>query len=223
MKKRTYSQYCALARALDVVGERWTLLIIRELLTGPKRYKDLLHRLDGIGTNLLASRLKMLEAGGLAERRALPPPASTTAYALTARGLALEPAVVELARWGLRLLALPGDDDAYAPGWAIVAMKAVFRPEAARGVDDEYEYRIDGEVFHARITDGTLTTGQGAARNPGFVLTTDTHTLRHVVRGTLPVEEALEQGRFRLTGDAEAFARSTRIFDLSPIHDAVET
>src|SRR3712207_6674695 len=100
MSGRSYDQFCALAKALDVLGERWTLLVVRELLLGPKRYSDLLEGLPGIGTNLLATRLKTLEANGLVARRRLPAPAASTVYELTDRGRGLEPALYELMRWG---------------------------------------------------------------------------------------------------------------------------
>src|SRR5437660_12010745 len=104
---RSYDQYCAVARGLDVSGDRWTLLIVRDLLLGPKRYKDLLSGLPGIGTNLLADRLKELEGAGLIERAVLPPPAGSTVYQLTERGLALEPVMIALGRWGARCLGAP--------------------------------------------------------------------------------------------------------------------
>jgi DNA-binding HxlR family transcriptional regulator len=121
--RRTYHQHCGLARALDVVGERWTLLIVRDLLLGPRRYGDLLASLRGITTNLLAKRLRELEAASLVEKRELPPPARTTVYALTDEGRALEPAVMELARWGGRFLAAPRRGDRRDVGWALLSMK----------------------------------------------------------------------------------------------------
>src|SRR2546427_12402137 len=100
--KRSYDQWCAVARSLDVVGERWTLLIVRDLLVGPKRYKDLLIGLPGIGTNLLADRLRELEGAGILRRTVLPPPAGSTVYELTSSGQALEPVILALGRWGAR-------------------------------------------------------------------------------------------------------------------------
>src|SRR5262249_19104128 len=108
---RSYRQYCAVARGLDVVGERWTLLIVRGLLVGPKRYKDLLDGLPGIGTNLLAARLKELEKVGVVRRTVLPPPAGSTVYELTESGQALEPVVMALGRWGVRLMDEPHDGE----------------------------------------------------------------------------------------------------------------
>src|SRR5438270_8716701 len=105
--KRSYDQYCAVARGLDVIGDRWTLLLVRDLLLGPKRYKDLLEGLPGIGTNLLAARLKELEAAGIVRRGVLPPPAGSSVYELTDKGQALEPAILALGRWGAQFLGVP--------------------------------------------------------------------------------------------------------------------
>src|SRR5437588_10026027 len=124
--RRSYDQYCAVARGLDVIGDRWTLLIVRDLLLGPKRYKDLLSGLPGIGTNLLADRLKELEGAGLIERAVLPPPAGSTVYQLTERGLAMEPVMIALGRWGARFLGAPNKSDVMVPRAYLVAMRGVF-------------------------------------------------------------------------------------------------
>ncbi|MFQ5570895.1 MAG: winged helix-turn-helix transcriptional regulator [Rhodothermales bacterium] len=220
MSKRSYGQYCGVAHALDLIGERWSLLLIRELLTGPKRYKDLLKRLPGIGTNLLAKRLKFLDENGLVERRTLPPPASTEAYTLTALGQGLEPVLIALAQWGYQTIPPPSDETIHFASWSVLAMKAVFRVDRAQGVDDEYEYRIDDEVFYARVKNGRLTTGQGSAPHPDFVLETDAETFLALVSGTLEAEDVLRQGLMDISGNMKAFARSTEIFDLSPIHSS---
>src|SRR5215212_1502533 len=123
-EKRSYGQYCTVARALDVVGERWTLLLVRELSTGPKRFKDLVGGLPGIGTNLLAARLKTLEQQGIVQRATLPPPAGSNVYELTGLGRSLEPVIVALSRWGAKLLDAPHEDDDLRAGWAAVAMRS---------------------------------------------------------------------------------------------------
>src|SRR5215470_2243575 len=130
MKTRHYEQFCALAYALDIVGERWTLLIIRELLPGPRRFKDLLDGLPDISTNLLSERLKSLEQQGILCRRILPPPAGSTVYELTTFGKALETPVLELGKWGSRLLP-PSLDGLALPslGATTLAIKAFFHPE----------------------------------------------------------------------------------------------
>src|SRR5215213_596424 len=143
-EKRSYGQYCTVARALDVVGERWTLLLVRELSTGPKRFKDLLEGLPGIGTNLLARRLKTLEGKGIVRRATLPPPAGSNVYELTGLGRSLEPVIVALSRWGTRLLDAPREEDDLRAGWAVVALRSALRPGAAVGRSVTYEFRVDG-------------------------------------------------------------------------------
>ena len=153
MAKR-YDQYCAIAHALELVGERWSLLIVRELLTGPKRYTDLSGSLPRIGTNVLAARLKDLEAGGILTKRRLPPPTPVQVYELTPYGESLRPVMRELALWGIRSLGAPEDDDEFAPGWLQGALDTVFAPMAP---DGSFEFRIGDEV--AALVDGAARAG----------------------------------------------------------------
>lgn len=159
--RRSYRQFCGVARALDVVGERWTLLVVRNLLVGPRRYSDLLRELPGITTNLLAKRLAELEHAGLVERRALPPPAATTVYALTSEGAALEPVVMELGRFGGRYMDRPRRGDRVDLAWALLSTKRRYRGGAACVVevraDDgrRFELAFDGERL--RVTEGPAT------------------------------------------------------------------
>jgi DNA-binding HxlR family transcriptional regulator len=153
MGKR-YDQYCAIAHALELVGERWSLLIVRELLTGPKRYTDLAGSLPRIGTNVLAARLKELEAGGILTKRRLPPPTPAQVYELTPYGESLRPVMRELALWGIRSLGAPEDDDEFAPGWLQGALDTVFAPMAP---DGSFEFRIGDEV--AALVDGAARVG----------------------------------------------------------------
>src|SRR5215211_4455640 len=173
---RSYAQHCTVARALDVVGERWTLLLVRELSTGPKRFKDLLGGLPGIGTNLLAARLKKLEGEGIVRRGTLPPPAGSNVYELTGLGRSLEPVIVALSRWGARLMGSPGEDDEVRAGWAAVAMRSALG--ARGGSSGTYEFRIDGEAFHLRIRDGGqgAEARQGSAPDPDLVVEGDSGT-----------------------------------------------
>ena len=148
MSKR-YEQYCPVAHALGAVGERWSLLIVRELLHGPKRYTDLSASLPGIGSNILAARLKELETAGIVTKRRLEPPFASQVYELTEYGLGLKPVMRELALWGLRTIGPPTDDDEFAPGWLYGALDTVFAPVAPSG---SFEFRIAGEV--ASLVDG---------------------------------------------------------------------
>ena len=152
MSKR-YDQYCPIAHALDLVGERWALLIVRELLYGPQRYTDLAESLP-IGTNILAARLKDLEACGIVAKRRLPPPAASQVYELSPYGLSLKPAIRELALWGIRSLGPPAPDDQLAPGWLQHALDMVFAPVAATG---SFEFRIGADV--ASLSEGEVVPG----------------------------------------------------------------
>lgn len=217
--KRSYDQYCALARALDVIGERWTLLLIRELLLGPRRYKDLLAGLPGIGTNLLAERLRTLGELGIVGRRVLPPPAGSTVYELTELGQALEPAVIELGRWGAHFLGAPGERDAMQPGWFFVSIRATFRPQLAARLRESYEFRIAGETFHVVIDEGRLSVGQGAAAAPAVVVTTDLETFVALLAQRLDPADAVAAGVVEVEGAAAALLRFVEIFAW-PVTDA---
>lgn len=216
MRRREYRQYCASARALDVVGERWTLLLVRELLTGPKRNKDLLANLPGIGTNLLAARLRKLEADGLVERTTLPPPAGSTVYQLTELGAKLEPVVMALARWGQHLLGDPQEQDEVRPSWVILGMKSVFRPDRAAGLRETYEFRIEGDVFWIGVADGTASAAQGHAHDPNLIVEADLDAFLDVHAGRLSAREVLQSGAARLlAGEVEALERCLYVFGIS--------
>jgi DNA-binding HxlR family transcriptional regulator/putative sterol carrier protein len=217
LPRRSYDQYCAVARALDVVGERWTLLVIRELLPGPKRYKDLLEGLPGIGTNLLAARLRDLEAAGAVQRRRLPAPAGAAVYELTDSGRELEPVVLDLARWGLKRMQQPRRRESFRPDWYGVAMRAAFRPHSAKGVSETYEFRIGADVFHLRVHDGSAEVGQGSAPSPDLTVKADFKNLDAVVTGQLSPVEAIETGRVEIQGDPAALQRCVEIFGLGEL------
>jgi DNA-binding HxlR family transcriptional regulator/putative sterol carrier protein len=211
MSKRSYNQYCAVARAMDVVGERWTLLIVRELLPGPKRFKDLLEGLPGIGTNLLAARLKDLEGYGVVCRTTLPPPAASRVYELTDLGRSLEPVVMSLARWGLEFLGASQKEEDRQPAWAMVAVKSVLEAEATAETRESYEFRVDDEVFHVRIEDDETEVRQGSAADPALVVRSDTQTLLAVAAGRAEPAEALASGAIGMEGDREARERCMRM------------
>ena len=157
MTKR-YDQYCPMAHALDLVGERWSMLIVRELMRGPKRYTDLVDGLGGIGTNVLAARLRDLESHGIVTRATLPPPAASRVYQLTEYGRGLRPAMRELALWGARSLGPPSAGPPLFAGWLCNAMDTVLAPLAPPGrfefrIGDEVASLVDGEVLHGSIPD----------------------------------------------------------------------
>ena len=212
MGKRSYDQHCTVARALDVVGERWTLLLVRELLTGPKRFKDLLGGLPGIGTNLLAARLKALAGHGIVRRATLPPPAGSEVYELTELGRSLEPVVLALSRWGSRHMEEPRDGDQCRPAWVVTALRSLFEPEAG-GPREVYEFRIDGEAFYLRAEGGAVEARQGNAEAPDVVVSGGAETFLAMTGGRLAPEEALESGGIRIEDerDGEALARCLRM------------
>ena len=164
MAKRSYQQNCALARASDVVGERWTLLLLRDLSSYPRRFKELLASLKGIGTNLLTSRLKDLEAAGLIER--VRGEHGGPVYALTARGRALEPALLALIRWGLSHGPENKPGDHHQKDWDLLALKALFQPARAADLTATVAFDSDGFTGWARIADQQMTVGLGEVDAP---------------------------------------------------------
>lgn len=216
MKKRYYNQYCALARALDVIGERWSLLLVRELLTGPKRFSDLLEGLAGMGTNLLAARIKSLERSGVIVKTKLPPPAGSMVYELTELGRALEPAVLALVKWGFQFLGNRKPKELSRPDWDIIAMKASFRPDRAAGIDEQYEIELDEVLFHARVRDGTVGMARGAAHRPVVKLKTDTATFAKLGLEKIDLGKAVKSHKLMIQGDKRAALRMLRIFKANP-------
>jgi DNA-binding HxlR family transcriptional regulator len=165
MNKR-YDEYCPVAHALGLVGERWALLVVLELMRGPKRYTDLAENLRGIGTNILASRLRDLEAGGVVTKRTLPPPAASKVYELTDYGRELRPVIRELALWGARTLGPPTHEDELFPGWLANALDTVLAPRAPLG---RFEFRVGEEV--SSLVDGEVL--DGPVENPDVVVKGD--------------------------------------------------
>jgi DNA-binding HxlR family transcriptional regulator len=204
---RPYGQFCPLAKALEVLGERWTLLIIRELLGGPKRYTDLRAGLPGLATDLLATRLHRLQETGLIVRRDVPPPTPATVYELTERGHALKPAMLELARWGRPLLSEPADD--LLPDSALMlGFEATFHPDAAVGLDDTYDIEVDGQRVAVHVGDGTVDIVRGGAPEHATIrIVTDRQGFMELARGE-------SSDRVQIEGDTDALARLQRVFSL---------
>lgn len=222
MKTRAYGQYCGFARALEVVGERWALLVVRDLLVGPKRFTDLLRGLPGIPSNVLTARLKELENAGVVRRRVLPRPARAVVYELTAYGLELEAVVVELGRWGAKALGDPRPAETITVDSLITALRTTFHPEAARGLRAGYELRVGEIVLHARVDDGRVAVAKGSL--PGADLTIEAGPgIRAVMAGELSPADAIENGTVRLTGDPELLTRFAEIFRIEPMPAARST
>ncbi|GEM_PF-134992 len=207
MKKRSYQQYCPLAAGLDVIGERWTFLIVRELLISPKRYKDLLEGLVGIGTNLLSKRLKTLVKAGLVEQAVLPPPAASTVYQLTDRGRDLEETVLALNRWGLQFLGEKQPMTLSRPEWSLIAVKAAFRPEKAEDINLCCEWQIDDFIFYIHVHAGHLKIASGKATTPIAQVTTNGETLEALVFGKRSLKETITSPHFKITGSGLSVLR----------------
>ncbi len=199
---RSYEQYCPLARTLDVVGDRWTLLILRELLFRPKRFTDIEQRLDGIAPNLLSRRLKELEAWGLVRRRRLDPPATATVYESTERALGLQRPMLELARWGIQFLGEYDGEETFSIEWLVPMLEEMADREAARGVWDLYQFRVGGDPFWVEVADGEVTVRVGEApREPDLSADVDVATFMALGFGTIEPMDALATGRATVTGD----------------------
>jgi DNA-binding HxlR family transcriptional regulator/putative sterol carrier protein len=212
---RSYDQYCGLAKALEVIGGRWTLLVARELLTGPKRYSDLLAGIPGISTDLLATRLRDLEAADVVLKRTMPPPAASTVYELTEFGRGLAGPVGALAAWGATLLGARQPREAFRASWLVLPLRAMFRPELAQHVDLCCQYRVSGDSATLRIAGGQIDILDDPAPEPDVVITTDPDTLVHIGNRTLAVRTALADGRLQVEGDSEAIKALTQAFGLS--------
>jgi DNA-binding HxlR family transcriptional regulator len=215
MAKR-FDQYCPMAHALCLVGDRWSLLIARDLLHGARRYTDLLEGLPGIGTNILAARLRALEEAGIVRKRRLPPPAASTVYELTEYGAELEEVFFALARWGARSLGPPGPGDELYPEWGLNAAAALFSPEEARGLTETYVLKIDGDVFTVRVEDGRMRAEMGEAENADVVVETSMETFFQLVSGEITPFMALKRGLVNIEGDRAAFERCFQVLTLAP-------
>jgi DNA-binding HxlR family transcriptional regulator/putative sterol carrier protein len=211
MGRRSYGQHCPLAYALDVLGERWTLLVTRELMFGEKRYTDLLDGLPGIGPQVLAARLKHLQANGLVQKRKLPPPAASTVYELTELGRELEDTLVGLARFGLNFVEPNGEPGTRRLAGFVAATVPTEPREAARGVKETYEFRIDEDTFHVRVNDGDVSIREGPVADPDLVVESDLMTLSAIGKGELKADDAVARGKASVEGDPAVVQRCAEI------------
>jgi DNA-binding HxlR family transcriptional regulator/putative sterol carrier protein len=211
--KRTYGELCPVARSLDLIGERWTILIVRELLLGPKRFKDLLGRLPAMGSNRLADRLKGLQDAGVLAKRMLPAPAEVQVYELTDYGERLRPLVYSLGAWGAEL-PLPDDADLQDARAELIALglSASSPPELSAELEETYEFHVGGECFHVNVTRGTVTVRSGPAPvSAELVVDCDLTTLLELVTGASTPARAARQGRASFVGAPALRARAFRI------------
>ncbi len=212
MAKRSYDQpTCGLATALDLLGERWTLLIVRELLPGPKRYSDIGMALPGIGTNLLADRLRHLEEHKIVAKRTLPPPAASTVYELTDDGRELEPIIVSLARWGQRYRTEPCPNT-LDPERLMFELYAAFDAERAADTDAVFRFTVDVHDIWIHVYQGTARAASGLSRQPDARIAADAATFLGLLGGHTPIGQALEAGAVVADGCPNAIAASFEIF-----------
>ena len=208
---RSYGQGCGTAYALDVVGDRWALLIVRDLVFGPKRFSDLRAGLPGIGPNVLSQRLKELEEAGVIQRRVLPPPAGSTVYELTEWGQELEDVVVRLARWGARSPDLPREDETRAE-WVVLGLRAIYDP-VTRPAPELFELRFGDEVFWARVDEaGAFRVGRGAPEDPDTIIEAEPGPLARLLQGG----PSRSGGVKVVKGGRAALQRFTALFRFPP-------
>jgi DNA-binding HxlR family transcriptional regulator/putative sterol carrier protein len=217
MTQHRYQQYCALARALDVAGDRWTLLIVRELAPGSRRFTDLLDGLPGVSRNLLTERLRGLERDGIVARQELPPPAARQVYALTDDGRDLAVAMAPLIAWGARRIGDREPGEAFRARWPAVAMAGLADREAARGVSETYQYLVGESAFYFAVDDGSVELHDGRTQDAAVTLTTDEETWADIVSGKIRSSSAAATGALTITGDPEAANRLRKIFARKPM------
>jgi DNA-binding HxlR family transcriptional regulator len=210
---RTYGDSCGVARALDLVGERWALLVVRELLLGPKRFTDLRAGLPHVSSDILAQRLRELEESGIVRRGKLPPPVGARIYELTERGHQLEPAIIALGRFGSVAPFPPGDAQLGVDA-LVIALKSLFDPGAADGLRAAFELRFGDDRFRLRVADRELDVARGTAEAADAIVESDPRTLANVLWHGRKAAEARRSGDMAVEGDQRAV---TRLLDLFPL------
>lgn len=218
---RTYGDGCAIAQALDLVGERWALLIVRELLLGPKRYTDLGRGLPNASPNVLSQRLGELERAGVLRRRTLPPPAGSRVYELTEWGGELEQIVNSLGHWAARSPSGMERDAPVGVDSMILAMRSRFDADAARGLHARYELRLGNDRFRIEVDNDEFEVARGDAAQPDATIDTDPDTLAAVLLAGQPLADAQRSGTLTIDGDQGAVKRFARLFPIPrPVADA---
>jgi DNA-binding HxlR family transcriptional regulator len=215
---RTYGQFCGLARALEIVGERWSLLVVRDLMLGPKRFTDLQRTLPRIPVSILTSRLNELEEAGVIRRRVLSQLDAGVVYELTEYGCELDHIVLDLGLWGARSLTHPRPDEVFTLDTAIISLYTTFQEEAAAGVHVNFDLRhLGGEiVVHAMVEDGALKASAGALPTPDLVIEPQGPAILDLLNGGLSAGEALASGKVRIEGDPAHLDLFSRLFHIPP-------
>jgi DNA-binding HxlR family transcriptional regulator len=211
--KRRYDEGCAVAHSLDLIGERWALLIVRELLLGPKRFTDLRAGMPGASADVVAQRLRELTESGVVRRRKLPPPAGSDVYELTEWGADLEPVVTHLGRWGSRSASLNPAADSSVDS-LVLSLRALFNPQAAHGFSATIGLSLSDNRFIVDIADGQVLVSRGEAELPSATLETDRSTLAALLYGGRSLDDAVRAGDAAVSGKTAVIARFLRLFPL---------
>jgi DNA-binding HxlR family transcriptional regulator len=202
-RTRTKLDGCGIAHASDLLGQRWALLVVRELLLGPKRFTDIRTGIPDISPNVLGQRLKELEASGIVQRRKLAPPAAVQVYELTDWGRQLEPAVLALGNWASRSPTFRRDAE-MGPDSLVLALKSTFDPSKADGLDATYELRLGQVPFRILVSDGRFEASHGEAESPDATIRSDPDTLTGIVFRGKPLGKAVEAGEVGIDGSSQA-------------------
>ncbi|MEV5208632.1 winged helix-turn-helix transcriptional regulator [Micromonospora sp. NPDC053740] len=214
---RSYGDPCGVARGLDIIGERWALLVVRDLLLGPRRFNDLLGGLPGVSPNVLSQRLRQLTEYGVVRRRDLGPPTRVHLYELTEWGRALEPILLQFGRWGSQSPQLP--DGPLGVDSLLLSIKAAFDPARASDLAGSYAFHIDADTYLADVANETVRLRRGTATDPDATLSTDIDTLRAVCGHEITMAAAVDSGVVRMSGDEDARRRLTDLL-LAPFTPA---
>ncbi|MFI9455432.1 winged helix-turn-helix transcriptional regulator [Amycolatopsis sp. NPDC052450] len=215
MTARTYGQFCGLARALEIIGERWSLLVIRDLVLGPKRFDELQHGLPKIPTSILSTRLNELERHGVVQRRVLSQLDAGVVYELTEYGNDLDQILLQLGLWGARSLTDPAADDLFTLDAAILSLYTTFQPDAGRGIQCSFELHYgDQMIVHAVIDDGAVTAGEGPLPEPDLVIEPRGPVVLKLLNGELDAASALTCGAVAVKGDPAMLELFTRLFHI---------
>jgi DNA-binding HxlR family transcriptional regulator len=208
---RTYGDGCGIAHALDLLGERWALLVVRELLLGPKRFTDLRDGLPNVSPNVLAQRLRDLEQAAIVRRRKLPPPAASSIYELTDWGRDLKPVLLSLGAWAVRSPSFP-EDIPVGTDSVILGLSTFFDADRADDLSARYELRLGESTFHVQVADRTIEVGREPAGEPDAIVETGVDTLRALIWGGRGLAEALRAGDITIDGNRHAVTRLLELF-----------
>lgn len=214
-QRRHYEDACAAAHALDLVGERWALLVMRELMLGPKRFSDLRASLPGISANVLTQRLEGLEAAGVMARRKLPPPAAVQVYELTDWGYESEPIFQALGRWAARS---PAHDPRLPLSAAslMLSLRTMLDPGRAKGIDARIGFRLGAETFLGHLADGRIEIANSSLDDADVILTGPAPALARAIYGGQPLDALESEGALRIAGDRALAERFVDLFPLPP-------